>query len=58
MIGDTVSDYYLAERIKCYSILLFHGHQSEHVLQKTEGVRIANSFAELIKLDKVGGLYG
>lgn len=57
IIGDTLSDYYLAENIRCRSVLLSQGHQSKLKLCKVDGVRVVNDFVALIELDSMGKLY-
>lgn len=57
IIGDTLSDYYLAENIRCRSVLLSQGHQSKQKLCKVNGVRVVDEFAVLIELDGMGKLY-
>ena len=57
IIGDTLSNYYLAEKIRCRSVLLSQGHQSKQKLCKVDGVRVADDFVALIELDSMGKLY-
>lgn len=57
IIGDTLSDYYLAEKIRCRSVLLSQGHQSKQKLCKVDGVRVVDDFVALIELDSMGKLY-
>lgn len=57
IIGDTLSDYYLAKNIKRCSVLLSQGHQSKQKLCKVDGVRVVDDFVGLIELDSIGKLY-
>jgi phosphoglycolate phosphatase-like HAD superfamily hydrolase len=57
IIGDTLSDYYLVENIRCRFVLLSKGYQSKQKLCKVDGVRVVENFVELIELDSMGKLY-